>query len=40
MVSVVVISLLAWVSIPHMGTWDPLGTTSEALSSRVAASTV
>ena len=25
MVSVVVISLMVWVSIPHMGTWDPLG---------------
>ena len=25
MVSVAVISLMVWVSIPHMGTWDPLG---------------
>ena len=25
MVSVVVISLMVWVSIPDMGTWDPLG---------------
>ena len=25
MVSVVVISLMVWVSIPHMGTSDPLG---------------
>ena len=27
MVSVVVISLMVWVSIPHMSTWDPLGIT-------------
>ena len=25
MVSAVVISLVVWASIPHMGTWDPLG---------------
>ena len=25
MVFVVVISLMVWVSVPHMGTWDPLG---------------
>ena len=25
MVSVVVISLMVWVSIPHMGTWDHFG---------------
>ena len=32
-VSVVVISLMVWVSIPHMGTYDPLGNCTEAVPS-------